>query len=49
MSEMQFRRMAGLCRRCGMARADVDLCRDCQEKDELAEMRYQWRKWGIAA
>lgn len=51
LTEAAFRRMAGLCRHCGMARTDPEsaLCSYCNEQAEIRQMHEQWAKWEIAA
>lgn len=51
--ERKFRRAAGLCSRCGLARAGRktfgNLCADCLEQAQIEKWHSRWRKWGIAA
>jgi predicted amidophosphoribosyltransferase len=51
LTEMAFRRAAGLCQHCGMARRLPGslLCENCGEEAMIQEMQAQWKAWGIAA
>lgn len=50
--ELNFRREAKLCMRCGAARpaAPTDtLCYDCCEALDIQLIHHRWKIWGIAA